>query len=146
MPCYWWAGVAAHITQDWLLMFHFKANQCHIIFTLDECTLLSSSLFLLVLPWAVDWQNPRSLPESKLWRLWVNSFTWRRQDFNGQKFPYMWGCVQVMQPQHMADIHYTISSDKSGSQAWAREYIIPSQSLVWFHLVLHLKSSSGVKN
>lgn len=108
MPCYWWAGVAAHITQDWLLMFYFKADQCHIIFTLDECTPLSSSLFLLVLPWAVDWQNPRSLPESKLWRLWVNSFTWRKQDFNGQKFPYMWGCVQVIQPQDMADIHYIL--------------------------------------
>ena len=92
MPCYWWAGVAAHITQDWLLMFlldvRFKADHCHIIFTLDECTPLSSSLFLLVLPWAVDWQNPRSLPQSRLWRLWVNSFTWKRQDFSVRKLPY----------------------------------------------------------
>ena len=49
---------------------------------------LSSSLFLLVLPWAVDWQNPRSLPQSRLWRLWVNSFTWKRQDFSVRKLPY----------------------------------------------------------
>ena len=41
----------------------------------------------------------------------------------------------------MTDTHYTVSSDKSGSQLQTREYIIPSQSLVWFHLVLHLKTA-----
>lgn len=44
-------------------------------------------------------------------------------------------CAQVMQRQYMTNIDYTASSDKARSQSQTREYN-PSESLVWFHLVM----------
>lgn len=63
---FWWQW--HHQNWLWMLLSALPRQMtvCHILFPLDECVPSSSSLFLLVLAWAVDGQNPSGTNEVSL--------------------------------------------------------------------------------
>lgn len=92
--------------------FSKQMNVCHIIFTLDECIPPSSSLCQFCPEQLIDralshYLSPCKGPGK--------TFTWGN-------LHTLQGCAQVMQPQYVTNICYTVSSDKARNQPQIREY------------------------